>query len=302
MSKKKLSLIILATIILLSMIFGVVDYYKIKNGKMPIFVVEQIDKSGPDISYYGIFYKIVRSPGVSYKQDIKHDNYVKFGSWFYTKEITMKQIERDYISKLEVNILEDCDNKIELYYTIDKVNIYTYCADNIKVINKNNSKDLKDFLNIDKDVLDIIISQLTNKSSNDLGSVLYEEGNYNLLKCKITNDKYDIYIGNKDISFDYCITEENKTFTRTYQILNIAESNDEEYLYLTIREFQAEEVETVKVKKQFIDFTEDKYYEFRFKQTIPNIEDNLKSIFDNCTIISIQETDRTGLNQNQDAL
>ncbi|MDD2505622.1 MAG: hypothetical protein PHF21_05090 [Bacilli bacterium] len=226
MSRRKIILIIISIIILLCIIFVSTDYYRVKNGKMPIFVIEQIDKGGPEISYYGLFYKIVRSPGVSYKQDIKHDNYVKFGSWFYTKEITMKKTEIDYINKLEVNLLEDCNENIKLYHTLDNLNIYTHCVSNIKVINGNNSKDLNKFLNVD--VLDTIKDQLTNKSSDDIGSILYDEDNFKLLECFSLDNNRTIYIGNKDISFDYCITDENKQFVRTYEILNIAESNEED--------------------------------------------------------------------------
>lgn len=93
-----------------------------------------------------------------------------------------------------------------------------------------------------------------------------------------------------------------KTFIRTYKILNIAESNDQDYLYLTIRQFQDEEVQTIKVKRNLCpQIQEEKNYEFTIK---PNkkIEDNILSIFNNSTIISIKETDKTGLNQIQDSI
>lgn len=93
-----------------------------------------------------------------------------------------------------------------------------------------------------------------------------------------------------------------KTFIRTYKILNIAESNNQDYLYLTIRQFQDEEVQTIKVKRNLCpQIQEEKNYEFTIK---PNkkIEDNILSIFNNSTIISIKETDKTGLNQIQDSI
>lgn len=95
---------------------------------------------------------------------------------------------------------------------------------------------------------------------------------------------------------------QSKTFIRTYKILNIAESNDQDYLYLTIRQFQDEEVQTIKVKRNLCpQIQEEKNYEFTIK-TNKKIEDNILSIFNNSTIISIKETDKTGLNQIQDSI
>ena len=92
-------------------------------------------------------------------------------------------------------------------------------------------------------------------------------------------------------------------FTRTYQVLNIAESNDQNYLYLTIRQFQVDEVVTVKVKRNLANTTEvNKYYEFSFENADNEIEDNIDSIFENATLKDITETDKIGLEQVQDKL
>jgi hypothetical protein len=88
MSKKiRMLLIIIGIAISLGVIFGAIDYNRVTNGKMPVFVIPQHDKGGPEIAYYGLGYKIIRNPGVSYKEDISKDNYVKFGLWFYTKKV-----------------------------------------------------------------------------------------------------------------------------------------------------------------------------------------------------------------------
>ena len=87
-----------------------------------------------------------------------------------------------------------------------------------------------------------------------------------------------------------------KEFAKTYTILNIAESNDEKYLYLTIRQFQFDEVETVKVLKSLADTVEiNKNYEFTFESSNMQNEDSIKSIFNNAILISVKETDKTGL-------
>lgn len=92
-------------------------------------------------------------------------------------------------------------------------------------------------------------------------------------------------------------------FTRTYQVLNIAESDDENYLYLTIKRFQIDEVETVKVERNLASMVEvNKYYEFIFENTNNKLEDNIKSIFENAILKEIAATDKTGLEQVQDVI
>lgn len=46
---KKNLFIVICSVILLGVIFGIVDYNRIKNGEMPIFVIAQHDKSGPEL-------------------------------------------------------------------------------------------------------------------------------------------------------------------------------------------------------------------------------------------------------------
>jgi len=93
------------------------------------------------------------------------------------------------------------------------------------------------------------------------------------------------------------------SFTRTYSVLNVADSNDGNYLYLTIKQFQIDEIETVKVLKSLANSVEvNKNYEFNFKSSNKNFENNIKSIFENAMLESIKETNKTGLEQIQDKI
>ena len=95
----------------------------------------------------------------------------------------------------------------------------------------------------------------------------------------------------------------NHTFTRTYHINYITDSNDYEYLYITIREFQNEEVETVKINKnEFDNIQVGDNWEITFKIINNDIEDNIKSIFKNCEIITAKKTDKIGLEQVSDPI
>lgn len=93
-----------------------------------------------------------------------------------------------------------------------------------------------------------------------------------------------------------------ESFIRTYRVLNVEDSNDENYIYLTIRQFQCEGVQTIKVEKKLCpDIVAGKDYEFTLK---PNnrLEDDILSIFNNSEILSIQETDKEGVIQIQDSI
>ena len=116
------------------------------------------------------------------------------------------------------------------------------------------------------------------------------------------SEKVETVVENEETIFNN--TQENKdNFTKTYNVLNIAESDDDNYLYLTIKQFQNDEVETVKVLKSLANGVEaNKNYEFTFQYGNENIEDNIKSIFENATLVQIKETDKTGLEQIQDTI
>ena len=93
-------------------------------------------------------------------------------------------------------------------------------------------------------------------------------------------------------------------FTRTYNVLNVEESNDEAYLYLTLRQFQFEEIETVRVLKSMAGSVEEgNNYEFTFRNNYSSVEienDTIEELFTKCNLISIEYTDKVGLEQTQD--
>ena len=94
-------------------------------------------------------------------------------------------------------------------------------------------------------------------------------------------------------------------FTQTYHVVNIEESNDYNYLYLTVRQFQFEEIATVKVLRSLASAVEeDKNYEFTFQYEYPKVElteGTIEELFEKCHLISIEYTDEIGLGQTQES-
>lgn len=120
----------------------------------------------------------------------------------------------------------------------------------------------------------------------------------------------NVYVNAEDLNkikgnkyyYDYDEKDNHKySFTRTYAVLNIAPSNNEEYLYLTLREYQNEEVETVKVLKSIASTIEiNKSYEFTFTSNGIESDEDIEDIFKKCNLINIKSTEKTGLDQIQD--
>ena len=90
--------------------------------------------------------------------------------------------------------------------------------------------------------------------------------------------------------------QNNCTVIKTYDIKNIGKSNDGNYLYVTISEYQVEGVFTIKLPKSVSeDLKKDKAYVFTFKTNKENIDESTDLLFNNSEIINIKETDKLGM-------
>ena len=217
-------------------------------------------------------------------------------------------------NKPSIITTESANCVLEKYLELDNYNIYVYCLDDLMLFQDDDLIDLKHKIQDDEKYLDELINVLKLFAElNDGGTKIYKDtDNYTnngltLIKCNTLDGNKDIYIGPKDMEYQesFCKNPDSsvKTFTKTYEVLNVALSNSDEFIYLTLRQFQYEEVETVKVAKSLnYDITAGKNYEFTFEYTNQNIEDNIKSIFTNATLTGIIETDKTGLDQMPDPI
>ena len=88
------------------------------------------------------------------------------------------------------------------------------------------------------------------------------------------------------------------TYKTTYHIENIYESNDENYLYYTVTQFQTEGVFVIRLPKsiaQNIEINND--YIFTLRTNKEYIYKLTNILFENSTVINIEKTDLTGLEQ-----
>ena len=89
------------------------------------------------------------------------------------------------------------------------------------------------------------------------------------------------------------------TLTKTYNVTNINTSNDENYLYITFKEYQLEDVYTIKLPQKISkDLKLGNNYEFTFNTYKKYVSETPNIIFENSKLINIQYTDKVGMEQN----
>lgn len=109
-------------------------------------------------------------------------------------------------------------------------------------------------------------------------------------------------IFNKQITGDSKDSKGSSNFdcvlTKTYNINNINDSNDENYLYITFSQYQEEGVYTIKLSKSVSKNLEiGKNYEFTFNTNKEYIHSTPDLVFENSELINIVDTEKVGVEQ-----
>ncbi len=233
-------------------------------------------------------------------------------------EITNTEIIYDYQKTDTKTISRNIEMKNTLMiYDYDEIKIDNTLGDIVKIEYK--YPDFKDNLRVEieidecgynaicleedienfswnKDIFKLFINSLKNKK-------IYVN-NFKIYKTIYVNEKnYKILTDNKNYDNQ---NNYNVSFIKTYNVLKVTESNDEEYVYLTLRRFQDEDVETVKVNKYVArDVEADKNYEFTFEVNLDLLsddfeQDDIEDIFREARLVNISYTDKLGLEQIQE--
>ena len=218
------------------------------------------------------------------------------GSIFYSKNDKNAQ-ENNSVTFLATKTNDCKSNKI--YAEMSDYQIISYCLDNIKITD-GDTKDLVDYLNNNSIIK--VVDSWSKKVLNNNNGTLYYNNDYKIVKCNLDDNK-NLYVGTNEMPVDDLCTKNNKdlTFRRTYQVLNITDSDTEEYWYLTLKEYQVDDVVTVKVKKEINpNLKEKRSYVFEFAYNGTCITDELKWILENAEIVSIKQTDKVGMDAIRD--
>lgn len=209
-------------------------------------------------------------------------------------------------TKLVINEKKNCIGNLDLYYTDkDGNNYYLYCLDSIAIDYGDRILDLDKALTINEIGMDFIYDEVKKNGETitykDGGSLKYSNNNFSLLSCQTVDGNNDYYFGPSNMEYreGFCMEKPYTcSFTRTYLILDTSDSNDEKYMYLTLREYQEEEVVTVKVEKELIsNIIEDTYYEFKFASIGKSKNTDIEKLFKSNRLLSVNPTDKIGLDQ-----
>lgn len=218
------------------------------------------------------------------------------GSIFYSKNDKNAQ-ENNSVTLLATKTNDCKSNKI--YAEMSDYQIISYCLDNIKITD-GDTKDLVDYLNNNSIIK--VVDSWSKKVLNNNNGTLYYNNDYKIVKCNLDDNK-NLYVGTNEMSVDnLCVkNDEGLSFRRTYQVLNITDSDTDEYWHLTLKEYQVDDVVTVKVKKEINpNLKEKRSYVFEFAYNGTCITDELKWILENAEIVSIKQTDKVGMDAIRD--
>ncbi len=95
--KKKLVFGIIFIIMTLAIVFGTIDYNRIKYGYDPIFMIRVTSSKETIHHYIGLGYRVERKVGLSPYQPFVNSDYVRFGTWLFTKEMKIIKAEPDHL-------------------------------------------------------------------------------------------------------------------------------------------------------------------------------------------------------------
>lgn len=202
-------------------------------------------------------------------------------------------------------VVEGNNGGLTLYYQdANKINYYLYDFNQITVDYGDHSLELNKALEAKQITIKEII-QLIGKENKvdywDGGSIKFHNRDISLLQCQTLEGNQDYYFGPSNMPYAEGFCKDIPyicSFIRTYLVLDISDSNNEEYSYLTLREFQEEEVATVRVDKKLVqDIQEDQYYEFQFGSLTASGKTDIKSLFESHLLLSISHTEKIGLEQ-----
>ncbi|MBO5530722.1 MAG: helix-turn-helix transcriptional regulator [Bacilli bacterium] len=205
--------------------------------------------------------------------------------------------------------------KLEKQITINNRTIYYYGIDFAFFCDKNEKcYQIVDALKHNQITIDEFHSYLNKQveydnyksiSMWDGGTTIYKKSGKEIIFCNTLEGNKDIYIGSEkmeeELKGNYCGHESNqeKTFIRTYYIISAVDDNEEDYIDVTLRQFQGTP-EIVKIDKS-ANIVVGRNYEFTFRTYI-KYDDTTKNIFENSTILKIEETNKTGLEQINQAI
>ena len=211
-------------LILLFLLLGIastgIDYTRITTGETPIFNIREFDSKTKKETFKGMFYVFERKVSASTNEKLVDSKNLKFEILTYKIEVPKQYTEKVFEFSVETKNEETCSSS-KLLYADRAIKIYTYCLEEINIIDNNTKKrdTLLNYLYNDYTIIDDIDSKLM-----FLGTVKdnTQDSTGTILRFKSDEDKFtneglvlyrcnklyvnDVYIAPKDteIKDDFC--------------------------------------------------------------------------------------------------
>ena len=137
-------------LILLFLLLGIastgIDYTRITTGETPIFNIREFDSKTKKETFKGMFYVFERKVSASTNEKLVDSKNLKFEILTYKIEVPKLYTEKVFEFSVETKNEETCSSS-KLLYADRAIKIYTYCLEEINIIDNNELQDSKTMLN-----------------------------------------------------------------------------------------------------------------------------------------------------------
>lgn len=206
---------------------------------------------------------------------------------------------KNMVSKYDC-LTVDALNELKLYYGTEDRNIYTYGIDNIDY----DDMELKD----SEDIFETIeyykkkFWRVANMRGKEVA--VYENEDMAMLVCNTKEGNRDVYFGELGLykRIGFCTTRSGE-FVQTFHIKHVEKAKNDKYIYITIKRSAEEEVKTFRIESKLApNIKAGEVYEFTFKYTNIDIDDDMESIFSGAVLLKMTKTTSKGLNERNDVI
>lgn len=219
------------------------------------------------------------------------------------------ELEETSTMKIEGIRYGNCERSKSFYLEQGEIRYYLSCLTEVKLTINKEEYTLKKALEDNLIKIDDLLEKMSMSESDSF--LLYKAedeesiSNLSILKCNTVKGNHDYYIGDSSMKYEEGFCERNCTFTRTFHILSVEQNIDSNYYDVTLMQYQGEEIETVKVKKELNQkYQMNAAYEFTFtKDELDYMtDDSIRNLFDTFIVNNVSKTEKTGLDQTQEKI
>ena len=195
----------------------------------------------------------------------------------------------------------DSNELIDYYKDRNNNNYYLLGLDSIIIDYTDRTLELSRALDTKQIDMDFIFENLTKKYSLEDEKInFYQNSNFSLLECIKADNTKNYIFGQNVMNYNEGLCEDEPyicSFYKKYYVIDVTDSNNNKFKYLTLRDLTNNEVDTVKISVDYLDeMLIGETYVFKFASINSVIDSNIKDIFNNNTVLDMTIDD--GLNRN----